>query len=149
MESSWLYPVKQAMAVIQLIPIGTSLTVMKSTDLLDTRGFYGYNRIWHNVSNLILKLVELRPMACFPIALYRVFLGPWLWLAKGITEAHTPNIIEGCISQWVYRLNNSFPLFSLYRSMAMRDPSSSSTSSNSIHFLFRRSSHDWTSGVVP
>lgn len=48
-------------------------------------------------------------MAYFPMALCNVFLGPWLWLANGMTDAQTPNIMHGCISQCVYLLSNLSP----------------------------------------
>lgn len=41
-------------------------------------------------------------MACLPIADWYVFLGDWLWSGNGMIEAHTPKIMEGWISLWVY-----------------------------------------------
>jgi len=54
------------------------------------------------VSIRFWKLRQLIPIACFDIALCNVFLVAWLWLGKGIMDAHTPNIIDGCNSQCVY-----------------------------------------------
>lgn len=39
-----------------------------------------------------------RPIDCFDMADCRVFFVAWLWLGNGITEAHTPKIIDG----WIY-----------------------------------------------
>ena len=54
------------------------------------------------LSNSMLWFVQLIPMACLAMADWRVALVAWLWLAKGVKEAQTPNIIEGWISQCVY-----------------------------------------------
>lgn len=54
--------------------------------------------------------MQFKPMACFDIADWRVFLVAWLWLLKGMKEAQTPNSIEGWISQCVYFLNYLNPL---------------------------------------
>jgi len=37
-ESSWLYPVKQAIPTTELQPIGISLAVINSKDLLEAKG---------------------------------------------------------------------------------------------------------------
>jgi hypothetical protein len=48
------------------------------------------------------RLELLSPIDCFDIALCSVFFVAWLWLGNGMTEAQTPKIREGCISQCVY-----------------------------------------------
>ena len=51
-ESSWLYPVHVAIAIITLIPLGSLLRFRYLDTLVSTNGFWGYDKILLNFSNV-------------------------------------------------------------------------------------------------
>ena len=56
------------MAIITLAPLGNLLRFKYLATFVSTNGFCGYDKIFVNVSYLMLNLVVGTPTACLPIA---------------------------------------------------------------------------------